>query len=279
MHRAAPTRWTALVLIAAISALASKTSSPRLVGLSLSASDWMVLTEDDNQGRFDYGTFGMGLYFTGWGWNAGLSLPYRTSFMKQIHETRTDWGDGEITLGHPFVLAGVRGSVRGVLRVPFYDWSVDDAATNILYIGPGTVRGGLGFGLKAPPAWLPRAFTAGFDAEATTALTQALADYGSSHLWGSIYVTRALGSRGKFTLNTLALFDHLRWVPDYWDQKQETKFSILPGMAVGMRLFKTTSVDLKAGISVYEFIQAVEPRYAIRPTTSYYFGGSVYQGF
>lgn len=280
-------RWTCLLTLTACFAsfafstftAHAQTTSPRLIGASLSASDWMVLTEGDRQGRYDYGTFGLGLYFTGWGWNASLALPYRTSFMKSIHETRTDWGDGEITLGRPFVFAGANGTARGVLRVPFYDWSVDDASTNILYIGPGTVRGGLGLGLKAPTTWLPRPFTAGIDAEATTALTRGLADFGTTHMWGSVYVTRAIGSRAKITLNTLALFDHLRWVPDYWDQKQETKFSVLPGLAVGMRLFKATSVDLKAGVSVYDFIHAVEPRYAIKPTTSYYFGASVYQGF
>lgn len=262
-------------VLAPVLAFASKNHGPRLSGASLSAGDWITFIYSDRQSRSDYGNIAASLYFMGWGWNGSLGLPVKTSFQRSQHETRISLGDGEITLGKRLGA----WSPRAILRVPFYEWSTEDALTNALYIGTGTVRGGLGLGAKAPPQWLPDVFTAGIDIEASTAMTQALADFGSTHAQGSMHVTRTLGTRGKAGVNTLLLFDHLRWVPDFWDQKQETKFLVLPGAMVGLRLFKATYVDLKGGISVYEFRNAVEPRYPIRPSTSYYFSGSIYQGF
>jgi hypothetical protein len=265
----------AMVFIAPMVPFASDSKTLRLNGASISAGDWITFTENDRQSRSDYGSIGMGLYFSGWGWSGSLGLPVKTSFKRLQHETRITLGDGEITVGKRHGIV----SGRAILRVPFYEWSTEDASVNALFIGTGTIRGGMGLGSKLPKHWLPTAFSAGLDVEATTPLTQALADFGSTHVLGNVYVTRTLGSKGKLGLNALLLFDHLRWVPDFWDQKQETKFFVLPGAMIGWRLFKATSIDVKAGITVYEFKNAVEPRYTIRPSNSYYFSASIFQGF
>ncbi len=270
------TRLFTLFLVAGkLCLLSSHGEAPRLTGLSLGVGDWISVSDGDWKTREDYGTFpGAGIYFFGWGWNGSLSIPVKTAFKRIRHQTRYALGNGEISLGKRLGM----WTPRMALRVPLYSWSVDDALENELFIGAGTVDFALGAGGKLPRRFLPKRVDVQFDLEASTALTRGLADYGSSHALGVVQVTYAFDSRWKAGVNTLFLGDHWIWIPDFWDQEGETKFTVMPGVVAGVRMFKSTYVDIKAGMSVYEYRQLTEARYPYRPQAAYQFGLSIFQG-
>ena len=80
-------------------------------------------------------------------------------------------------------------------------------------------------------------------------------------------------------MTALFFLDHWSWIPEYWDQEGETKFSIVPGAVVGVRIFQSTYVDLKAGWGLYEYKKLIGPKYAPLSQDSYHFGMSLYQAF
>jgi hypothetical protein len=51
------------------------------------------------------------------------------------------------------------------------------------------------------------------------------------------------------------------------------------GGVLGVRLFRSSYVDLKAGWGLYEYRRLVAPKYASQPQDSYHFGLSLYQAF
>ncbi|MDQ3003063.1 MAG: hypothetical protein M3Y08_17595 [Fibrobacterota bacterium] len=248
----------------------------RVSGASLGVGNWISIKDGDWGTREDYGTLpAISLYFTGWDWNGSLGIPLKTSFKRIGHKTRFSLGNGEISLGKRFGDLSPRVS----LKYPLYDWSVEDAATNDLFIGGGTFDLAMGVGGRLPKHFLPRPLTLQFDLEGSTALSRGLAEYGSSHAVGVVQVAYSLGKSWKAGVNSLLLFDHWIWIPEYWDQEKETNFSIVPGGVVGVRMFQSTSMDLKAGWSAYEYRKLTGAKYADKPQSSYYFGLSVFQSF
>lgn|GEM_PF-6466526 len=259
-------------------AATAKTDSPslRFSGLSLGVGDWITLTDQQSATREDYGTLpSLGLYFQAWDWNGSLSLPVKSTFKRVRHDTRFSLGDGEISLGRKW--GGV--SPRLTLKVPLYSWSVEDALENELFVGSGNVNLALGLGSKLPKGFLPPAWTLAADIEVSTAVTEALADFGSSHVIGVTQLSYAFAKRWKVGVNSLFLFDYWRWIPSYWDQKGETKFSIVPGAVVGVKCFRATYVDVKAGASVYDYRDLYRPKFRNLPQSSVYASLSLYQGF
>jgi hypothetical protein len=255
---------------------AAPNQSPHLGGISLGVGDWINVSDGDWHTREDYGTLSaFGLYFSGYGWNGSLGLPVKSAFKRIGHKSRVSLGDGDFSLGKRFGMV----SPRIVLRMPLYPWSVDDASENELFIGSGNVNLGLGLGVKVPTAWLPSKWEVKADLEGNTAITQALADYGSSHVTGVLQGTYAIGNRLKLGANTLCLFNYWRWIPTFWDQQGETNFTIQPGLLAGIRLYKATYLDAKAGMTVYEIRSLVAPKFPLQPQMAYNFGLSVFQGF
>jgi hypothetical protein len=249
---------------------------PRLSGISLGFGDWITVTDGDAGTREDYGTLPSATaYFTGWGWNVSLGIPVKSAFKRIGHKTRYSLGDGEVSVGRKVGAWSPRVS----LKFPLYDWSPDDATVNELYIGSGTVDLGAGLGGRIPPAWLPRRFSAQFDLDASAVIVPGLADIGSFHGLGVVQVSYALHRRWKAGMNALFLYDRWVWIPAYWDQEGESNLSIVPGAVVGVRLFRATYVDLKAGMSVFEHRILTGPKYPERPRQAYTFGLSLYQGF
>lgn len=249
---------------------------PRITGFALGFGDWINVTDGDWDTREDYGTLpAASLYGTGWGWNGGLSIPFKSSFKRIGHTTRYSLGDGEVSLGRRFGSWTPRAS----LKFPLYAWSVENAGENELYIGSGTFDLALGLGGRLPKTMLPNRLTVQFDVEGSTVLAKGLADHGSFHGLGVVQAAFSLGGRWKTGMTTLLLFDRWVWIPDYWDQEGETRFSLVPGGVLGVRLFQTTYVDLKAGWSLYQYRRQVAPKYAERPQDSYHFGISLYQAF
>lgn len=248
----------------------------RISGLSLGIGDWINVTDGDWETREDYGTLpAASMYWTGWGWNGSLGAPLKSSFKRIGHKTRYSPGDAEVSVGRRFG----EWSPRVSLKFPLYDWSVEDAGENELYIGSGTWDLAIGLGGRLPKGFFSERLTVQFDLQGSTVLAPGLADYGSSHgLWG-VQATYALGGRWKAGVNALFLLDHWIWIPDYWDQEGETRFSIVPGAVVGVRMFRSTYVDLKAGWSLYEYRKLIDPKYATFPQQSYHFGMSLYQAF
>ncbi len=270
-----PARYVLFSFIALFPILPAGTYGLGLTGISLGAGDWISLTDGEWSSREEYGTLpSLGLYFSGWGWNGGLGLPVKTTFKRIRHETRFAFGDAEITVGKKMGA----WTPRSILRIPLYAWSVQDASENELFIGSGTIRAGLGLGFKAPQRWLPSSWNAGIDLEAVTAVTDGLAEAGSTQGTCALQIARSLGPRWKGGVTSLLLFDYWKWIPDYWDQKGETKITIAPGAVAGVRLFRATYVDAKAGLSVYEYQRLVEPKYRASHHASYYFNLSAYQG-
>ncbi|MEO6096954.1 MAG: hypothetical protein ABIW76_15260, partial [Fibrobacteria bacterium] len=244
--------------------------------LALGIGDWINVSDGDWDTREDYGTLpAASLYWAGWGWNGSLGVPLKSSFKRLGHKTRYSLGDGEISAGKRFGAWSPRVS----LKFPLYDWSVENAGDNELYIGSGTWDLALGLGGRLPTGRLPKRLTVQFDIEGSTVLASGLADYGSYHGLGVVQATYALDHRWKAGINGLFLFDHSIWIPDFWDQEGETKFSIVPGAVVGVRLFQSTYVDLKAGWGLYEYKKLIRPKYAPLSQDSYNFGVSVYQAF
>lgn len=248
----------------------------RISGISLGVGDWINVSDGDWDTREDYGTLpAAALYWTGWGWNGSVGAPFKSAFKRVANKLRFSPGDGEVSVGKRFG----DWSPRISLKFPLYAWSVEDATENELFIGSGTWDLALGVGGRLPKEYSPRRVTLQFDVEASTVVAKGLADYGSSHGLGTLQAAYALGGRWKAGLTALFLFDHWIWIPDYWDQEGETKFSLIPGPFVGARLFRSTYVDLKAGWNLYEYRKLVKPRFAVREQDSYYFGASLYQAF
>jgi hypothetical protein len=273
-----PTSYSAILAVLLAGKLFANPSDKgnlKLNGLSLGFGDWITFTDQHASTREDYGTLaGLGLYGSGWGWNASMSLPLKSTFKRLRHETRISLGDGEFSLGRQLGPVSPRVS----LKVPLYTWSVENASENELFVGSGNLQLGVGLGMKLPKAILPSRFSAGADIEVSAAITEALADYGSSHAAGSLHASFAATSRLRLSVTSLFLFDYWRWVPNYWDQKAETKISIVPGISVGYRFFQALYVDLKGGFSAYDYRYLYEPKYPIRPQSSYYLSLSFYQG-
>jgi hypothetical protein len=250
--------------------------APRFTAASLGVGDWINVSDGDWQTREDYGTLSsFGIYFSGYGWNGSLGLPVKSAFKRIGHKSRISLGDGDISLGKRFGKA----TPRFVLRMPLYSWSVDDPNENELFIGSGNVNLGLGLGIQLPPAWFPSKLEVKADIEGSTAITKALADFGSSHATGVIQASYPLGNRLKVGANALFLFNYWRWLPTFWDQQGETNFTIQPGILLGTRLFKATYLDAKAGMTVFEVRNLVEPRFPLKPQMAYNFGLSIFQGF
>ena len=168
---------------------------------------------------------------------------------------------------------------RVSLKFPLYDWSVEDASVNELFIGSGTWDLALGIGVPLPKRMLPGRMAVQFDIEGSAVLAPGLADYGSFHGLGVAQAAYSLGSRWKAGVATLVLFDRWVWIPAYWDQAGETRFSVVPGGVLGVRLFRTTYVDLKAGWGLYAYRKLVGAKYSNRPQDSYHIGFSLYQAF
>jgi hypothetical protein len=142
-----------LGLAAATSVRAAQGDGFRLSGLSLGFGDWISITDGDWDTREDYGTLPTAsLYASGWGWNGGVGIPFKSSFKRIGHKTRYSLGDGEVFLGKRIGA----WSPRLALKFPLYDWSVEDAGTNELYIGSGTWDAALGIGTRLPPKRLPK---------------------------------------------------------------------------------------------------------------------------
>lgn len=268
-----PTLIPALLLAAGLSAQAE---SPRISGLGLAIGDWITVIDGEAGTREDYGSLpSVTAYFTGWGWNGRVGVPLKTAFKRIGHRTRYSLGDGEIAVGRrigPW-------APRVFLEFPLYEWSVGNAALNELYVGSGTVDLGAGLGGRLPPAWLPRRLSVQFDLEVSAAIVPGLADIGSFHGLGILQASHALGKRGKAGMNVLLLYDRWVWIPEYWDQEGESNFTVVPGVLAGIRLFRATYVDAKAGMSVFEHRILDGPKYPVRPRRSYILGLSLHQGF
>lgn len=248
----------------------------RISGLSLGFGDWINITDGDWETREDYGTLpATSVYWTGWGWNGGLTVPFKSSFKRIGHKTRYSLGDGEVSFGKRKGL----WSPRLTLKFPLYEWSVEDASLNELYIGSGAWDLALGLGGRLPHGMLPKRLTLHFDLDGSAVLVPGLADHGSWHGIGVVQAAYAFGGRWKTGVNTLLLFDRRVWIPSYWDQEGEVRFSIVPGGVLGARLFQSTYVDLKAGWCLLEYRRLVGAKYAERSQDAYHFGLSIYQAF
>ncbi len=248
----------------------------RISGLALGIGDWINVSDRDWRTREDYGTLpAASLYWAGWGWNGSLGVPFKSSFKRNGHKTRYSLGDGEISVGKRIGAWSPRVS----LKFPAYDWSVEHPEVNELYIGSGTWDLAMGLGGRLPKNLLAKRLTIQFDLEGSTVLAPGLADYGSYKGLGAFQAAYALGSRWKAGMTTLFLFDHWIWIPNYWDQEGETKFSIVPGAVVGVRIYQSTYLDAKAGWGLYEYKKLIRPKYATLSQDSYSFGLSLYQAF
>ena len=251
-------------------------SELKLNGISIGLGDWINITNGDWGTREDYGTLpAAAIYFSGWGWRGSVGAPVKSAFKRLAHDTRFSWGDGDLAIGRPLGIF----SPRLLLQVPLYKYSADNALENELFIGSGNVNLGFGLSAKAASGFLPGKWSLEGDIQATTAVTKALADYGSTHLIGVVQSTHALGNRWKLGANALLLFNYWKWVPSFWDQKTDARFMVLPGVIAGVRAFNATYIDAKFGLSVFDARQQGEPKYAVRPESAFNFGLSAYQGF
>ena len=172
----------------------------RISGLALGIGDWINVSDGNWETREDYGTLpAASLHWAGWGWNGSMGVPFKSSFKRIGHKTRYSLGDGEIGVGRRFGAWSPRAS----LKFPLYDWSVENAGENELYIGSGTWDLALGLGGRLARDRLPKRLTVQFDIEGSTVLAPGLADYGSYHGLGALQATYALGSRWKAGMTAL----------------------------------------------------------------------------
>ncbi len=248
----------------------------KITAFSFGIGDWITLNDGETKNRDEFGTLpSLGVYAKAYTWNLDFGLPLKSTFKKVNHDIRYSLGEASLGLSKNWG----DFTPRLGLQFPLYKWSVEDPAINELFIGSGNVNVTLGSCAKLFTQSLPPKWTSSASAEFSTAITQALADYGSSHALGIVQIERTLGNRWKAGVNTLVLWDYYKWIPSYWDEKEEVKFSIVPGFVMGVRLGFATYVDAKIGMSVYSQRVLVETKYPDVPQSSFYGNLSVFQGF
>ena len=265
------------IIVLGLCAAAPQAAAFKVTGLSLGAGNWITVTGGDADSLDIFSTLpSLGVYGSGWGLTGYANMQGKSVFKRTIHTIRYSLGDADLGVGKK--LGPV--STRLLLRFPLYSWSVENSADNELFIGSGNIAAGGGLGGKLPKKWLPGKMDISGDIEVPSAVTKALAEAGSVRSLGIIQASHPVGKRWKAGINSMFLFDYWKWIPGYWDQEKDVKFTIMPGIFTGVRLPKATYVDLKGGVSVYEARHQVNVRPSGNhgPQTSFYLNLSLFQG-